>query len=278
MTHVFGSSLTRPPLPAYYPLYARRFRTISRMLARLPFSRVDLHLELRRAESLDGAKVVVYANHPGFWDPIMLALLTGRLWPEHAVISPIDAAALRVHRYFDGLGFFALNPGSAAGLRTFLKVAQACLEGDGDHCLALTPEGCFSPPEGPLKLRRGLALALARHQGAPVIVVPVAIGYRMGKDPRPRAALTLGDPLFLPAGPKPALGDLHRELTARLEAAIELLRPSLLDGRLGLNLLEGRSTVLDRSVQVRAGTQRPDSGPVQGLPAALAKSDRMVVR
>lgn len=233
-----GPSLTSPPLPPYYPTYARRFRSIARGLARLIFSKVRLHVQPEVRETMRHSKVVVYSNHPSWWDPIVFALLTGRLWPEHAVITPIDEAALRFHLYFHGLGFFGLAPSSAAGLRRFIEVANTCFEGPGDRCLAVTPEGRFSDGRRPLRLQRGLALALHGHQGPPLLAVPAAIGYRKGFLGRLEATLTVGEPLLLPSqAALTSVDPLHHELARRLEGALDDLEVHLMGGQPGHCLL-----------------------------------------
>jgi 1-acyl-sn-glycerol-3-phosphate acyltransferase len=203
------------------------------MAARIVFSRVDLYLDPGLQTQLQAARVVVYANHPGFWDPLMLALLTERLWPDHAVISPIDEAGLRTHRYFHGLGFFAIDPASVSGLRKFAQIASAAWEAPLSNCLVVLPEGRFSPP-GPLRLRRGLARALSAHQGPPPVVVPVAISYRMGENPRPVAALAVGQPLSQTTGSLPFL---HQGLEEGLLATLGNLEDCLRDDRPSTSLV-----------------------------------------
>lgn len=209
-----------------------------RWLARVVFRNVRLHVHPQAEEHVRHGKVVVYSNHPSWWDPVVLALTTGRLWPEHAVITPIDQEALRVHRYFHGLGFFGLTPRSAAGLRRFIEVANTCFEGPGDCCLAVTPEGRFSDGRRPLRLERGLALALNGHQGPPLLAVPAAIGYRKGGWGRLEATVMLGEPLLLPAdAASRSVDPLHSELARRLEGALDDLEVRFLDTNSGHCLL-----------------------------------------
>lgn len=90
---ILGPSTTLPPLPEFWPLYARRFRSVSRWLARALFASVRLH-GAAGTRAADHGPVVVYSNHPSFWDPVILGLATERLWPERAILAAIEPGAL----------------------------------------------------------------------------------------------------------------------------------------------------------------------------------------
>lgn len=216
-----GPSQTRPPLPPYWPLYALRFRQMARLVCRVVLGQLIL-LNPPGREELRAYKLVIYANHPSFWDPLVLALLIGRYWPGHAVLSPIDEESLRRHWYFRGLGFFGIQKSSVRGIRQFLFNANAALNSKEPSVLALTPEGKYSSPlSEPIKLQRGLARALKAQGSSPVAVIPVAIDYR---SPGP-ATMMLGSPITWDgAGSSMGLGDIHADLTYRLQSALDELR------------------------------------------------------
>jgi hypothetical protein len=54
--------------------------------------------------------LVVYSNHPGWWDPVVYALLARRLLPGFAGYGPIDAAMLRKYGFFERIGIFGIEP------------------------------------------------------------------------------------------------------------------------------------------------------------------------
>lgn len=213
-------SVTSPPLPDFRPLYARRFRQMARVICRCAVGRIQVFAPAESALK-EAPKIVLYANHPSVWDPLLLALLTGRMWPGHAVVAPIDEVALRRHWYFHGLGFYGLRKSSLDGLRRFLEVTQAALERPAPCIVALTPEGRFTPSGEPIRLQRGLARALLGCRGQNIQVVPVALAYGKG---RRGAKIYLGPALncsTLDDGS--GLPELHTELTRRLQDAVDRL-------------------------------------------------------
>lgn len=220
LEHWLGPSQTSPPLPLYLPLYARRFRQVASLVCRLVLGKLVL-VEAPGSVQMESRKIILFANHPRLWDPLLLALLTGRFWPEHAVVAPIDEAAFRRHWYFRGLGFYGLPTSSVQGARRFLRTTKAALCSPEPCVIALTPEGKFSPPGQPLRLQRGLARALLDHRGAEVQAIPVALRYETG---RQGAAVLLGDPLDCRTlDPTRHIEDLHEELTRRLQDAVDQL-------------------------------------------------------
>jgi hypothetical protein len=120
--------------------------------------------------------VVLYANHPDFWDPIVCALVCKSLLPTHQVFAPIDSEALKTHWYFRGLGFFSVHQNSVRGLRDFLRVGESILRNVERPCLILTPEGRFTDPaQRPVVFRRGLSTLLHRVKCVPAH--PLALDY-----------------------------------------------------------------------------------------------------
>ena len=135
---------------------------------------------------------IVYMNHPSWWDPLVGLLLARRLFPEHRHFAPIDATALRRYRFFERLGFFGVEQGSARGARRFLSVARARLDESGTM-LWLTPEGRFSDPRArPLELASGLAHLVRRLESGRV--VPLALEYPFWEERTPEALARFGEP------------------------------------------------------------------------------------
>ena len=224
LERIFGLSATPEPLPPYYPLYARRFRWICRGFLRLIFRKATLYQPSRDADPL-ADQVVLYSNHPSVLDPMLLALLTEALCPQHPVLAAIDATALRRHRYFHGLGFFGIEPSSARGLRRFLTISEQIWTGLKRSCLVITPEGRFSDAGDPrVQMRRGLAFALSRHAGAPIHVVPVALAYRWDGSWPYSVELKTGDPVVVSGSKGLCARSLHETLQNRLQATMDSLR------------------------------------------------------
>ena len=137
--------------------------------------------------------VIVYLNHPSWWDPMICLLLARRFWPDRKHYAPIDAAALRRYRFFQHLGFFGVEQDSAAGSLSFLRTARAILE-QPDAMLWITAQGQFTDARHrPITLRPGLG-HLLRHVGH-AMVVPLAVEYCFWDERHPEALASFGEPI-----------------------------------------------------------------------------------
>lgn len=145
-----------------------------------------------------GRPVIVYLNHPSWWDPLVGMLLALKLFPDRRHFSPIDAAALVRYKFFERLGFFGIEPGSARGARRFLAVAQETLSGPqaGDASLWITAGGRFADPrERPVRLQAGLGHLASRLRDG--IVFPLALEYPFWEERFPEALARFGEPVSL---------------------------------------------------------------------------------
>ncbi|MEM9828105.1 MAG: lysophospholipid acyltransferase family protein [Planctomycetota bacterium] len=87
--------------------------------------------------------LVVYANHPSWWDPLIAQWINRRLFRGRQFRAPIDADALRQYQVFKKLGFFGIEAGTRAGAAEFLKHGRQVMQSPRD-ALWLTPEGRFA--------------------------------------------------------------------------------------------------------------------------------------
>lgn len=143
----------------------------------------------------DGRPLIVYSNHPGWWDPAIYFLLAGALFPGRVGYGPMDAAALRQYRIMRRLGVFGLHPG-ARGAARFLRVARRVLA-DPANMLWITAEGAFTDARvRPVALRPGIA-HLARAGGA--VLLPLALEYTFWNESKPEALAAFGAPVEAPA-------------------------------------------------------------------------------
>ena len=135
--------------------------------------------------------VIVYLNHPAWWDPLMCAALIAAAAPRHRHVGLIDRTQLS--GVLERLGFIGIEPDSPAGARRLARIGEE-LRTLPRAMLWLTPQGRFSDPrERPLGLRGGLARLAARLPAARL--VPLAIEYPFLGGRRPEARLLLGEPL-----------------------------------------------------------------------------------
>ena len=117
--------------------------------------------------------VVVYSNHPSWWDLALYVLLSRRLLPSYEAYGPIDARMLEKYRFFARIGVFAVEPGTRAGAAHFLRAADDILSRSNRE-LWIAAQGRLSDVrERPLALRLGLARLAERAPDA--LFVPLAI-------------------------------------------------------------------------------------------------------
>jgi 1-acyl-sn-glycerol-3-phosphate acyltransferase len=178
----------------------------------------------------DGPLILV-TNHPSWWDPIVLILLTDLL-PERRHFAPIDAAALNRYRFFGKLGMFGVEPGKA---RSFLRTGMAILETPGT-ALWITAQGRFADVrERPVRLQGGVGYLAARRGQ----VLPVALEYPFWHERAPEALVRFGDLLPMPATTAEIAGALERTQDA-LAAEAQQQRPELFEnyiaGKVGVGL------------------------------------------
>ena len=167
-----------------------------------------------------GKPLIVYFNHPSWWDPLVCAQLAAQLLPDRRHYAPIDPGVLGDNPLFARLGFFAIEPGTARGARRFLAVSQDVLR-RSDTALWLAAEGRSADPrERPLRLRSGISHLAARVRSA--VLLPLALEYPFWEERLPEALARFGEEI--PAGDADLdPGDWTPVLESRLESALESL-------------------------------------------------------
>jgi len=237
LNQLLGHPTGPAPLPVRRPLYVRRFLTINRFLLRCLFSRIDINVS-DGFTAPDGS-TVVYTNHPSFWDPLICALALEKTLPLHAHFAPIDETSLKKHLYFQGLGFFGLQLDSIQGLRRFLEVGKAVLTELDRGALVVTPEGRFTNPyTRPVRLKRGVTRLLLEPMEREITVLPLAIHYELGENPKPVTWLRYGKALTVKPNHSWTKETLHKELEGRLVESIDQNLRRSENLKWGRNLLE----------------------------------------
>ncbi|TAD88335.1 MAG: acyltransferase [Alphaproteobacteria bacterium] len=207
--------------------------------------------------------VIVYSNHPGWWDPLIYILLADRLFAGRPSYGPMDAAGLAQYPFLDRVGIFGIDTNSRAGAVQFLRTADQVLSNPA-AMLWITAEGAFTDPrQRPLTLRSGIAHLARRHPGA--ILLPLAIEYPFWLQSKPEALMRFGAPLV--ASPDWSVVEWGQELTAALTTTLDHLAAQsiaredagfqpLLAGRAGVGGLydmwrAGRAALSGRSFDPR---------------------------
>ena len=185
--------------------------------------------------------LVVYSNHPSWWDPAFVMVLHPRLFPDREGYGPIDAAMLERYGFFRRIGMFGVDQESRQGAARFLSTSRRVLS-DPRRMLWVTAQGRFADPrERPLALRPGVAHLMARMPEA--IALPLALEYPFWSEKRPEALACFGPPLDGRDGGGAATwaGRLEGALTETCDRLAGLAQAR--DPQAFTNLLAGRAGV-----------------------------------
>ncbi len=168
-----------------------------------------------------GRPLVIYCNHPSWWDPALLLLSIPKFFPGRRAFGPMDAASLERYGVLRSMGVFGIEMNTNRGAARFLRAAKAILS-TPDTCLCVTAEGAFTDPRlRPITLRRGLA-HLARAS-PDTIFLPLALEYCFWNESKPEALMAFGAPATAAPGATVA------EWSARLELALTETMDALAD-------------------------------------------------
>jgi chlorobactene lauroyltransferase len=220
-------------IPASHrPLFARAFARYAAWSARRHFAAVHA----RGTLASGAAPLVVAAQHVGWWDPMILLLLSRRRFEgTHYVM--MEEANLRRFAFFRWLGAFGVERTTREGVLAASRYALARLAEPGAR-VWLFPQGSLRPADArPIECERGAGW-LAAMSGARI--VPVAIRYEFLAEQRPEAFVSFGEPAAVEPGSDPT--------EALLTAEANRLRDDVLAGRLdGFDrVLSGRRSISDR--------------------------------
>ena len=160
----------------------------------------------------EGRPVIVYSNHPSWWDPALFIALHPQLFAHRQGYGPIDAAMLDRYPFMARIGVFGVRQDDARGAADFLRQALRLTQ-QPNRVLWITAQGRFADPRvRPLALRPGAAHLMARRSG--LAAVPLAIEYPFWSERRPEALLCFGK--LVEARP----GETAASVAPRLEAAL----------------------------------------------------------
>jgi 1-acyl-sn-glycerol-3-phosphate acyltransferase len=134
--------------------------------------------------------LLIYTNHPGWWDPLVFLLVGATLYPGRMSYGPIDAAALGKYGFLERIGFIGIEPGTWRGSARFLRMARAALR-RSDVLFWVTAQGEFADPRTrPVEIRPGVAHAVAAADRG--VVVPLAVEYPFWSERLPEALAAFG--------------------------------------------------------------------------------------
>lgn len=167
---------------------------------------------------LAARKLVIYANHPSWWDAVAFVVIARRLLPGREVYSPMDAVMFRHYGFMRKIGAFAVEQNHISGAQQFLHTAREAIVREAP--LMIAAQGRFADTrERPLRLRPGLAHLVGLD--AEIVFLPLALDYTFWDEKYPEMFMSFGQSLTareLAALPTRArLAALEAGLTATLE-------------------------------------------------------------
>ena len=187
-----------------------------------------------------GRPLIIYSNHPSWWDPALYILLCTKLFPGQPGFGPMDAKALGNYGVFQRMGVFGVDlhqRGAARFLSTSLRILA-----NPRAILWITAEGEFTDPRRrPILLRPGLAHLARRVPDA--IILPLAIEYTFWNESKPEALVRFGNPIQ--AGRERTTAEWTNHLEAELTRTMDALGAEAMqrDPRLFRPLLRGGAGV-----------------------------------
>ena len=191
------------------------FHRFLRPYLRRHFHSIAIDRVSRPAEDFAGeAPVIVYANHPSWWDPLIAHFLCRSLFPQRDFFAPIDEEALQQYSVFEKLGFYGVKLSSSSGAGSFLKKSVSILN-QPRTSIWITPEGRFADArDHGAELMPGLSHLCYRSDHA--IALPLALEYVFWDERLPVCLVSLGAPLKTGEHPQWSKPDWARHLAGGL--------------------------------------------------------------
>jgi 1-acyl-sn-glycerol-3-phosphate acyltransferase len=137
--------------------------------------------------------LVVFANHPGWWDGVAFMLLSQALFKPRRMYTPMDATALNRYAFMRRLGVFGIETGTPRGAALFLRTAKQVLAAP-DRMLWMNAPGRFSDVrERPVPIAIGMTRL---PEIAPAAVfVPLALDYPFWTERKAEMLAAFGTPI-----------------------------------------------------------------------------------
>lgn len=137
--------------------------------------------------------LVVFANHPSWWDGIAFVVLAQALFPGRQIYAPMAAEALARYRFMRRIGMFGVEAGTPRGAAAFLRAAEAVLAAPGAMLWVNAPGRFMDPRARPVPVVPGLTRLAEMAPGASFL--PLALDYPFWGEARPEMLCGFGPPI-----------------------------------------------------------------------------------
>lgn len=144
------------------------------------------HLQLAALNDF-ARPAIVLMNHPSWWDPLIGIFLSRRFMPNRPLLAPMEAEQLAKFQFFRKLGIFGVDPDKAGALHAMQQHVISRLQTNPRHTFWVTPQGEFTDPRVPMRLRPGAAAIAAALPD--VVCICMAAELVFWNDRRPELLL-----------------------------------------------------------------------------------------
>ena len=179
---------------AYSPRFIRGFGWYTRRLLRKRFHAVrQAHdgADLLSLQAESERPMLVLANHPSWWDPLICFFVHRLFMPGRTGCAPIDSMQLEKFRFFRRLGLFGIDPEDPEAQDVLVEYVLGHFTQERRSTCWITPQGRFTDVREPVRIRPGAANIAAR--AAQPQVFSMAIEYGFWQDARPEVFLRLAE-------------------------------------------------------------------------------------
>lgn len=171
--------------------------------------------------------LLVYANHPGWWDPLLAFFVVRRTGRDGYMMG--EEKTLRTFRFFRWMGGFSVDRTNARDVAQSVRYAAERLRSPAT-ALWIFPQGEIVPPDKrPVAFFPGAAHIVRRTPAC--VAVPAAIRYEFADQPRPEAFLDFGPGELLHGAEVRDVAGLTRRLQQRLTERMDALRDAVWERR-----------------------------------------------
>ena len=192
-----------------------------------------------------GVPVVLYGNHPGWWDAVLPLILSQRHF-RHDAYAMMEEAQVARYGFFRKIGCFSVVREDPREALRSLHYATQLLAGTS-RALWVFPQGVLTSAEKrPLRFYNGTA-RLLRDLGE-VIAIPVAFRYEFVDSELPEAFVACGRPWHIRRDERVDVSLTTGMLEQLLEYEMDVQREEVMEREFNAyeTIVSGRKSINDR--------------------------------